>query len=122
MREQRPYYQKIEKQLKGKQSKRGRTKRSTDHNLFNALWKYRTQIMKFMYNANVPFDNNQAERDLRMLKVKMKVSNQFKTDTWMNVHATIRSFISTAQKQNRNIIDCILQVHQNPVFASQLGV
>ena len=122
LREQRPYYKKIEKQLKGKQSKRGRTKRSTDHNLFNALWKYRTQILKFMYNANVPFDNNQAERDLRMLKVKMKVSNQFKTDTWMNVHATIRSFISTAQKQNRNIIDCILQVHQNPVFASQLGV
>ena len=78
LRLQRDHYQKIETSLKSKKKKVGRMKRSADHNLYNALQKKRHEVLKFMYVKEVPFDNNQAERDLRMLKVKMKISNQFK--------------------------------------------
>jgi transposase len=98
LRTQRPYYQEQEKLLRIEKPK-GHLKRSKDHKLFTALWKHRKAILLFMYQQEVPFDNNQAERDLRMLKVKMKISNHFQTVQWLNVHATIRSFISTAQKR-----------------------
>ncbi|MFT6809409.1 MAG: transposase [Saprospiraceae bacterium] len=75
-----------------------------------------------MYQQEVPFYNNQAERDLRMLKVKMKISNHFQAVQWLNVHATIRSFISTAQKKNLNILECILNTHLNPLTANKVGV
>jgi transposase len=77
LRAQRHHYQKIEITLKRKKNKAGRIKRSTDHNLFYALKKKSHEVLKFMYLQEVPFDNNQAERDLWMLKVKMKNSNQF---------------------------------------------
>ncbi len=86
------------------------------------LWKHRNEMLKFMFNKNVPFDNNQAERDLRMFKVKMKISNQFQSQDWLNVHATIRSFISTAQKQKRDILHCLIQTHQKSNSAILLAV
>ena len=122
LRVQRPYYQKIENGLKKKKKKAGRLKRSADHNLFYALQSKSHEILKFMYVQKVPFDNNQAERDLRMLKVKMKVSNQFKTPEWMNVHNTIRSYISTAQKQNKGVLEYLNIALVNPLKAAQLAV
>ena len=70
LRKQRPYYQKVQKLINDKKA-RGKPKRSKDHNLFLALWKFRNDILRFIHNEDVPFDNNQAERDLRMFKVKM---------------------------------------------------
>jgi transposase len=75
-----------------------------------------------MYQQEVSFDNSQAERDLRMLKVKMKISNHFQSEQWLNGHATIRSFISTAQKKNLNILECILNAQLNPLTANKVGV
>lgn len=112
LRKDRPYYQKLESELKPK--KKGRPKRRPDHNLFNVLWKHRNEILLFIYRKDVPFDNNQAERDLRMLKVKLKISNQFKSLEWMNVHANIRSFISTLQKQNKDILEYLIKAWNNP--------
>jgi len=107
LREQRRYYQKQD-ELKRK-TKRGKPKRDKDHNLHIALWKHRDDILRFMHDSEVPFDNNQAERDLRMLKVKMKVSNLFKTQQWAQAHLNIRSFISTVQKNHLNIMDSLVQ-------------
>ena len=78
--------------------------------------------MRFIHDPNVPFDNNQAERDLRMLKVKMKISNLFQSQDWLNVHATIRSYISTAGKKNLDILDCLNKVYKNPDFAATVAV
>ncbi len=121
LRKQRPYYQEIERQLKLAKPK-GWLKRSKDHNLFKAMWKYRNEILLFIYREDVPFDNNQAERDLRMLKVKMKISNHFQSLDWLNVHATIKSYISTAQKKKLDIFKCIQNAHQNPELATLVGV
>ena len=122
LRRQRRHYQQIEASLKLKKNRKGRLKRSTDHNLFNALQKSTHEVLKFMYVKEVPFDNNQAERDLRMLKVKMKISNQFKTPEWMNVHANIRSYISTVHKQHKNILEYLNIALVDPIKAAQLAV
>lgn len=121
LRTQRPHYQKIDNQTKG-DSCRGRPKRTKDHNLYLALWKYRNAVFKFITDPLVPFDNNQAERDLRMLKIKMKVSNQFKRIEWLTTFLDIRSYVSTAIKQNRDVFDCILKAYQNPEFPTKLAV
>lgn len=120
LREQRQHYQQIEKKLKLTQ--KGNLKRAPDHNLHRALWKYRKEILLFMYREDIPFDNNQGQRDLRMFKVKMKISNQFKNLEWMNVHARIRSFISTAQKQGANILENLTLAHQQPQTVIHLAV
>lgn len=122
LRYQRSYYQKQESHLKQSIKTRGKPKRSKDHNLFIALWKYRKMILRFITDPLIPFDNNLAERDFRMLKVKMKISNQFKTRDWLEVHNDIRSYISTAIKQKLNVFDCICNAFLNPKYAAILAV
>lgn len=121
LRSQRLHYQKIENQIK-RETKRGKPKRTKDHNLYLALWKYRNPVFKFITDPLVPFDNYQAERDLRMLKIKIKVSNQFKRKEWLIAFLDIRSYVSTAIKQNRDVFDSILMAYQNPALTAQLAV
>lgn len=117
LREQRQCYQNIDANLKKETGNR-----SLDHRLFNALWKHRHKILLFLEDLDVPFDNNQAERDLRMLKVKIKVSNIFKSNHWAQVHLNIRSYISTLQKNNMDILNGLNQIQMNPKFANHLAV
>ena len=117
LREQRQYYHKIARQHPNQNYKK-----SLDHNIYNALWKHRHKILLYLVDKNVPFDNNQAERDLRMLKVKTKISNLFKSNYWAQVHLNIRSYISTLQKNNLDILDGLTAIQRNHNYASELTV
>ena len=86
------------------QPKRGRLKQSAAQNLLQRLGQYQVAILAFIHDFRVPFDNNLAERDLRMMKVKLKISGAFRTATGAEIFANLRSYISTVRKQGLNVL------------------
>jgi len=87
--------------------RRGRVPRRTGHNLLLRLATRKQDTLRFLHNPAVPFTNNQAERDGRMMKLRQKISGGFRSLEGAIDFATIRSFLSTARKQGWNIIDAL---------------
>jgi transposase len=83
---------------------RGRPRRRTGHNLLLRLCEHKEDTLRFLYDPTVPFTNNQAERDLRMMKVRQKISGGFRSETGAQTFATLRTVLSTARKQGWNIL------------------
>ena len=83
---------------------RGRLPRRTGHNLLLRLRERKADVLRFTADFDVPFTNNQAEQDIRMMKLRMKISGGFRTVVGAEIFAAMRSVISTARKHGVNIL------------------
>jgi len=88
-------------------------KKSKAENLLIRLDEYRTEITRFTNDFNVPFDNNQAERDIRNIKVKQKVSGGFRTDEGAKDYAQTVSVIGTVVKFGQSVVGAVKSLFDN---------
>jgi transposase len=88
----------------------GRAKRSKGRNLLERLVLHQEAVLAFAFEPGVPFTNNQAERDLRPVKVKQRVSGCFRTQSGAAVYARIAGFVSTMRKNGWNVVDQLANV------------
>lgn len=84
-----------------------RAAQSKAANLLDRLEDYDLCVLAFLLDLKVPFTNNQSEQDIRMIKLRQKISGGFRTLHGAQVFARIRSYISTCRKQGRNILEAL---------------
>ena len=86
---------------------RGRKRRRTGHNLLLRLQSRKDDVLRFLTDPSVPFTNNLAENDLRMMKVRQNISGCFRTAAGAEDFAALRTVLSTARKQGWNLIQTL---------------
>jgi transposase len=103
----------------GKAKKRGRRTHTPPWNLLRRLRDFKAQVLAFMDDFRVPFDNHQAERDIRMVQVKQKVSGGFRTLEGAKRFGRIRGYISAARTHAKNIFEAMRDAFDgNPFMPS----
>jgi len=100
--------------------KRGRPKKTQPRNLAERFDKHRHEVLAFVYDFKVPFDNNLAERDIRMLKVQQKISGCFRSQAGAKDFCTIRSYLSTIRKQGVNVWSALASVWSGDILMPDL--
>lgn len=90
--------------------KRGRPKLGPAGSLLRRLDDYQDDVLRFATNFAVPFDNNQAERDIRMVKLQQKISGGWRSETGADAFLTVRSYLSTARKNHRGALDVLREL------------
>ena len=105
-----------------KPKKRGRKKQTKPKNLLDRFVKYKGDVLRFMHNFEVPFDNNLAERDIRMTKVQQKISGTFRSVQGARNFCRIRGYISTMKKNKISVINAIEAAFNGKPFVPFLTV
>ncbi|MCC2660775.1 MAG: Transposase [Arthrobacter sp.] len=101
-------------------ARRGRRKQSKVKNLLDRFRDRQEDVLRFLYDFRVPFDNNLAERDLRMLKVQQKIAGCFRTLRGAEEFCRLRSYLSTAKKQGVNALRALQLLFQGRPFVPAL--
>jgi hypothetical protein len=96
--------------------KKGRPKQGRTRNMLNRLSVQSHEVLAFMKVSPALFDNNQAELDLRMVKVKQKISGVFLSAKGANIFCQIRGYISTTRKNSVSAFDAIRSAYQGTPF------
>jgi transposase len=100
--------------------RRGPIKQSPARNLLGRLDKYHRAVLAFMDDFAVPFDNNLAERDLRMVKVRQKISGCFRSPAGASYFCRIRGYISTLRKQGDHVLTALQSVFSGKLYMPRL--
>ena len=87
--------------------KPGRPKLGPAGALLRRLDVYADDVLRFATDFQVPFDNNQAERDIRMVKLQQKISGGWRSQTGATSFLAVRSYLSTARKQNQDALQVL---------------
>jgi len=90
--------------------RRGRPKRSKAHNLLERLDLHVDDVLRFTTDFSIPFDNNLAERDIRMVKIAQKISGGFRSTQGAESFLAFRSYLSSAAKQGANRLEVLQQL------------
>jgi len=101
--------------------KRGKMAKSDAHNLWERLGKHETAVLLFARNPHVPFTNNRAERDLRMAKVKQKISGCFRRTQYAHAYCRISSYLQTMASQGVNPLVAIQMALAGSNFSAQVS-
>jgi transposase len=100
---------------------RGRVKQSPARNLLERLWLDQAAVLAFLDDFAVPFDNNQAEQDLRMLKIQQKIAGSFRADCGSEAFARIRGYLSSMRKQGVALLAALQTVFAGQPLYPALG-
>ena len=103
-------------------AKHGPIGRSKTANLHRRLDDHRDEVLRFAHDFRVPFDNNQAERDLRMIKLQQKISGCWRTTAGAEGFLALRSYLSTAAKHGHDILDVLTRLAERDPWLPQAAV
>jgi transposase len=101
--------------------KKGKPKNSIGRNLLNRLKKHQAGIMEYAFTAEVPFTNNQAERDIRCVKIKQKISNSFRSQKGAAHYARIQGFVSSVRKHKMKVFQEIVNIFKQKEITFQVA-
>jgi hypothetical protein len=91
-------------------------------NLLDRLDRYRDDVLRFATDFRVPFENNLAERDIRMVKLRQKISGCLRTTAGATAFCALRSYLSTAAKHGRSALAVLRQLHQGQPWLPAAGI
>ncbi len=96
-------------------------KQSPARNLLERLWLGQDEVLAFLDDFTIPCANNQAEQDLRMLKVQQKIAGSFRADSGSEAFARIRGYLVTMRKQGVALLAALQSVFSGQPLYPALG-